>query len=488
MDVVSFYFATFSLCTNSLVYWHSQSIIDNNQLNFFDEMLQNKVPIISFLFSCEREELVLPDTRETSEQFEKYIVQDTTYTDEELSELLDEEWELISNEKKGFFTDISHMDITKENPKKVYVHYMPWFQNKSFDGYWGQHWTMNSQNPEIIDNEGKRQIASYYYPTIGPYSSNDPDLHEYHLLLMKLSGIDGVIFDWYGSKDLYDYGMIKKSTETFIHTLEDLGLTFSIMYEDRAAAHAVAQSLSSRTIEAAQEDFEYINEQYFSSPNYMKFNDKNMLFVFGPHYLTEESQWDQIFSILPPENKPDFLTLWAASDRVGLNASGEFLWVDKDHLLAHEHYYGTNLLQNKITVGSSYPGFKSFYQEGGWTEGINEWEINTDNGNTFVETLNYTHHEQSDFIQIITWNDFGEGTMIEPTLEFGFMYLQILQSYTGVEFTSNDLQIALDLYRARKKYDNNEKVTKYLNRTYKYIKLLKLKRANKLLVAINRFF
>jgi glycoprotein endo-alpha-1,2-mannosidase len=90
-------------------------------------------------------------------------------------------------------------EVIKNNAKKVYVHYMPWFFNLKQDGYWGQHWTMTNKNPNNIDITGKREIASHYYPLIGPYSSNDNDLQEYHLLLMKLSGIDGVIFDWYSS-------------------------------------------------------------------------------------------------------------------------------------------------------------------------------------------------------------------------------------------------------------------------------------------------
>ena len=433
--------------------------------------------------ACEQEEMDLVE-----QQVESSAVQDTTYTDAELMLILEEELKYIEDEKQGRIVDISGMDVVKENPKKVYVHYMPWFQSKEHDGYWGQHWTMTNQNPDIIDGNGRRQIASYYYPLIGPYSSSDPDLHEYHFLMMKFSGIDGVIFDWYGSRDLYDYGLIKKSTESFIAKIEELGLTFSIMYEDRVAVQAAEQQLAPSAIEAAQEDFIYMDQQYFSSPEYLRFGGNNILFVFGPHHLTTPAEWDQVFSVIPPSDRPDFLTLWAAQGRVGPNASGEFLWVDKDHLLAHEHYYSVYPQGNMITVGGSYPGFRSFYADGGWSDGINEWTIDADSGQTFVETLNYTHHEVADFIQIITWNDFGEGTMIEPTEEFGFMYLQLLQEYTGVSFTPNDLQTALDLYVARKSFAENDVAQALLNRTYRYMKKQDVNRARSILRAVNRFY
>lgn len=436
--------------------------------------------IAACVWSCD-EDTVAPTVIEELPESEQ------EYSDEELLAVLNEELELLE-QNGGRVVSTAGMDVVKENPKKVYVHYMPWFQSKDYDGYWGQHWTMTNQNPDIVDSNGKRQIASYYYPIIGPYSSHDPDIHEYHFLMMKLSGIDGVIFDWYGSRDLYDYKLIKDASELFIDVMEDLELEFSIMYEDRVAVQAYEQGLSASTIEAAQDDMKYINDRYFSSPMYHYFNDQPLLYVFGPSFITTPVEWDEIFSVVPDANHPDFLTLWASQHLVGSMAAGEFLWVAPDHLLAHEYYYSVYPDQNKVTVGSAYPGFASFYVDGGWSDGINEWVIADTDGHTFVETLNYTHHEVADFIQIATWNDFGEGTMIEPTEEHGFLYLQLLQQYTGVQFEPEDLQIALDLYKARKEHANNAKVQRLLDRTYEYIKDLRMKRVRRIMDAIERYY
>ena len=95
------------------------------------------------------------------------------------------------------------------------VHYMPWFQARPIRDYWGWHWTMNHFNPDDIDGAGRREIASHYYPLTGPYDSDDLDVLEYQALLMKLSGIDGIIVDWYGIEDFWDYGLINESTCRF---------------------------------------------------------------------------------------------------------------------------------------------------------------------------------------------------------------------------------------------------------------------------------
>lgn len=97
---------------------------------------------------------------------------------------------------------------------------------------------MTNKDPNVMDTNGKREIASHYYPLIGPYSSNDNDLQEYHLLLLKLSGIDGVIFDRYSSRDINDCITLKTITESFIKEIEDVGLEFAIMYEDKTAQYA----------------------------------------------------------------------------------------------------------------------------------------------------------------------------------------------------------------------------------------------------------
>src|SRR5205085_10864071 len=84
-------------------------------------------------------------------------------------------------------------------PPFLMVHYMPVYQAKPYQGSWGWHWTMNHYNPDTFDGQGRRNIASHYYPLIGPYDSRDPDVVEYHVLLMKVAGIDGAIADWDGA-------------------------------------------------------------------------------------------------------------------------------------------------------------------------------------------------------------------------------------------------------------------------------------------------
>src|SRR5579862_9062446 len=106
----------------------------------------------------------------------------------------------------------------------VLAHYMPWYQSKPVSGQWGWHWTMNHFNPDL------GSLASQFRPLIGPYDSSDPDALECQCLLMKLSGIDGMLIDWYGIDDLYDYPQINRNTEAMIRMATRTGLRFGIVY------------------------------------------------------------------------------------------------------------------------------------------------------------------------------------------------------------------------------------------------------------------
>lgn len=61
----------------------------------------------------------------------------------------------------------------------------------------------------------------------------------------------------------------------------------------------------------------------------------------------------------------------------------------------------------------------------------------------------------TDIVQICTWNDYGEGTVIEPTLEFGTQFVDIIQQSTGTKYTHADFEELTSIYFMRKQHVNN---------------------------------
>ncbi|WP_194765647.1 glycoside hydrolase family 71/99-like protein [Tamlana sp. I1] len=369
--------------------------------------------------------------------------------------------------------------INKTNNTKVYMHYMPWFETKasSANNQWGYHWTMSNKNPDITDASGKREIASHYYPLIGPYHSGDKDVIENHLLLMKYAGIDGVLIDWYGAYNLNDYKIVKDNAEQLIAMLEDVGLEYAIVYEDRFLPQIVDANLAPNVESAAKKDMAYMQNNYFNDANYIKINNQPLLLNFGPITLSTPDQWTQVFSALNP--KPTFLTLWNESSEAGDNAQGEYAWVYKDNSYLSNFY--SNVLPNlQVGIGSAYPGFHDFYKEGGTSTDIG-WTIAHNNGATLDETLSMAKNANLKYLQLITWNDFGEGTMFEPTQEFGYSYIEKVKAFAGVENTGNVFSNISNLYNLRKEFSDNAAIQKKLDQVFYYYVSLQTNKATELL-------
>lgn len=374
--------------------------------------------------------------------------------------------------------------VSKSNSTKIYMHYMPWFETaeSSPNNQWGYHWTMANRNPDNMDVNGRRDIASHYYPLIGPYHSGDKDVIEYHLLLMKYSGIDGLLIDWYGTYNLNDYRINKENTDQLIDMLYEVGLEYAIVYEDRFLPNIVDAGLAPTIVSAAKTDFAYLQTNCFSQPNYIKIGGKPLLLNFGPITLTTPGEWTNAFSNLNP--KPAFLTLWNESAEAGENAMGEYSWVyqDNSHL---QNFYDNNLPDHELAFGSAYPGFNDFYEEGGAGDVIG-WSIDHNNGATLDATLLMAQNAGIDYLQLITWNDFGEGTMFEPTVEFGYSCIEKVTAFAGVQNTGSVFNDISKLYNLRKQFKSNSQIQGKLNSAFNYFVSMQPEKAIEILNEIQQ--
>jgi hypothetical protein len=111
--------------------------------------------------------------------------------------------------------------------------------------------------------------------------------------------------------------------------------------------------------------------------------------------------------------------------------------------------------------------------------------INYNDTATLQNCLNLAKTSGTNYLQLITWNDYGEGTMIEPTLDFNFTFLQAIQQYTGVSYTVTELQLIYKWYTLRKKYVTNNAVESQLTQAYYDLVALDVKDATVIITQIN---
>jgi len=365
-------------------------------------------------------------------------------------------------------------------PKPVMVHYLPWFVSQPYSGSWGWHWTMNFFNPNLTGGNGEREIASWYYPLIGPYDSLDPAVLEYHVLLMKLAGIDGVIVDWYGNDNYNDYAINNQRTVALFNYVRKAGLKFSLCYEDQTIQQEINGNYitSANAVSHAQTTMLYAQTNFFTDANFLRFSNAPVLLNFGPQYFKTNSQWVSIFSALNASNHPAFFT----EDNRLPAGDGAFDWppmwlsgggtniltrAELQNYLANFDQAGAGW---PVFISSAFPRYHDIYAQAG--AGSSNGYLDDAQGATLTNTFSRALTNNSAVIQLVTWNDFGEGTIIEPTVDYGYRDLGIVQNlrrqYLEAQFPyhTNDLILAFRLYTQRKQYGANLIMAAEMNRIF----------------------
>jgi len=383
-------------------------------------------------------------------------------------------------------------DIPEPERPLLMAHYMPWYQTPFVTGYWGWHWTMEHFNPFRKDENGRPNIASYYMPLTGPYDSSDEILLEYQVLLMHLSGIDGVIVDWYGIEDFWDYAVLNESTNKLFSYVQKAGLRFAICYEDQTIKHMVDNKhLPIEDVYTHGQDvMRYLEETWFQSDAYLTVLDRPVLLTFGPQYYKSGADWEKLFSVLSV--RPALITLDDHAVSADLSSyPWPPMWAGKNGVLSHERLeqYLTAFDQKAkrwdYLVAGAFPGFQDIYKEAGIADEARY--LDPRDGETFRLTMQRALDLRPDVIQLITWNDYGESTSIEPTEEFGYQYLEMVQEVrgdtdpAGFPYTADDLRLPIQLFELRQKYESDAEVNAQLDQVSDAILAGDLDRARTLL-------
>ena len=343
--------------------------------------------------------------------------------------------------------------------KALLMHYMPWYETPQGRGQWGAHWTGHEKqcDPDKIKENGLPDIWSHYHPLIGPYDSADPDALECHLLQMKLAGIDGVVADWYGPVAFHDYGPIHQASQALFHACEKFGMKFVACFEDRTIEVMVKDGgLKAEEVPGhLRKVIDWCKSEWFSQPHYFKMEGKPLLTNFGPIYVQERETWQQALG--DGSNRPALYCLPHLREKAG--ADGGYSWV---HFEAWEGNPDSATLRQRLaeiynrisphpqqTIVSALPGFDDIYAK-------SYGHIDFRNGDTLRDSLGVCMEGPWPVVQLVTWNDYGEGTMFEPTHEQGYLALEIVQEARRKEgggkfpFSAEDLRLPARLYAFRK--------------------------------------
>ncbi|MCS7223069.1 MAG: glycoside hydrolase family 99-like domain-containing protein [Armatimonadetes bacterium] len=316
-------------------------------------------------------------------------------------------WMVMSNQDDYQAMLAERLKVRWTNvPKKVLAFYYGWYGNPKVSGRW-HHW-------EDVDEEKKTIGSSTHWPALGPYDSHDPSVLEAHCRMAKGVGIDGFIFSWWHIGDFHDKGL-----PLLLDAANKFGVEVTIYFE----------TVPNRDRQEALRYVVYLLNTYARHPAWMKLNGKPVLFIYGraigeiglDNWLwvirEAEKQWGPAVFI------GDSLSPKAAQIFDGIhtyNPTGETAGKNPEELRewAKDRYNRWVQIAgpNRIACVTIIPG----YDDHKLPDRKPPRPITERHGGKTYEVLWESALEANpDWVLITSWNEWHEGSEIEPSKEHG---------------------------------------------------------------------
>jgi hypothetical protein len=244
------------------------------------------------------------------------------------------------------------------------------------------------------------------------YTSNDATQVQRQITDMISRGIQGVILCWYGPNNDIDSAAQLVMKEAEKHS----GFSFAIMIDTGAIQWDSCSGCSAQ--QALVADLQYLQQTYFSSPAYLKFQGKPAVtnFDIDLHYSVD---WTAAGAAVNPN--PAFL-FQNTQGFTHANSLGAYSWViptiaDFGMSYLNQFYTTGKAFPKDLNVGAVYKGFN---------DTLASWSLNRvmdqQCGQTWLQTFSelngfYNSSNQLPALGLVTWNDYEEGTELESGID-----------------------------------------------------------------------
>lgn len=291
-------------------------------------------------------------------------------------------------------------------------------------------------------SSGEALVVAFYYAWYGldqwvpskvpdtpavPYTSSDRSTMIRHVEQAQQAGIDAFAVAWYGPK------VHNNQTETNFRTMLEVagqrGFRCTVDFETRSPFfHSQADIVGA---------LRYLIDNHAASPAFLRYEGKPLIFFWAVrNVFTGQGQsaidaWASIRQQVDPQHN----TLWIAD-----GANIEFQRVFDGHHLYNITWnppvnvnttlskWGNNVRSynaqhgtDKLWVATVMPGYNDLCIQGR----SNRFAHDRRNGAYYRETWQAAMNSAPDLMVITSFNEWLEGTQIEPSVSYGQLYLQL---------------------------------------------------------------
>ena len=303
--------------------------------------------------------------------------------------------------------------------RRVLAFYYPWYGIPDGPGGAGQtvHWgRIDAANHDIA--------ASTHYPALGAYDSQDPAVIDQHCRWAKAAHIDSFIVSWWGHGDYTDRAMPK-----ILDGCKQHGLTACIYYE------TVPQP---QTAETAAQDIIKVLEKCGSHEAHLKVDGKPAVFIYG-----------RAVGQLGLTGWLEAVKLIKAGYRGGAVILGDQFSYGAARVFDGVHTYNTagslaglSLDAVQTWAAGTYRSWVQLADQAGKIStltvipGYDDTKIRKPglavdrlDGNLYRLQWQQAIEADPHWVLVTTFNEWHEGSEIEPSLQFGQKYLDLTAEF-----------------------------------------------------------
>lgn len=294
-------------------------------------------------------------------------------------------------------------------PRQVLAFYYPWYATPSVSGRWA-HW----QGPH---DEAPRQSPTLDHPTLGLYDSHNPAVIATHVTQAKAAGITALIVSWWG-----------------IGSFEDQALPAILQAAGRAGLHVTVYLEQQKDGAAgAARDIAYLTRSYGTHPAWLQVRARPVLFLYLQALRDlPAADWRKaagrafLVGDVSPRETTQFATWAPFMDGIhvyvlapyvkGMTPEQMTAWADRTYPAWRR------LVGDRLFCATVIPGFDDTLVPG---RPAPRPTVDRHDGATYRALWDAAIRHDADWVLITSFNEWHEGSEIEPSREYRDRYLTL---------------------------------------------------------------
>jgi glycoprotein endo-alpha-1,2-mannosidase len=319
--------------------------------------------------------------------------------------------------------------------KRVCAFYYTWYRNTTvypseFPGGAGtwDHWNQYGHTPPT-------SIGSKHHPTMNTsnivlFDSGDPAAIRFHLDCATYAGINTFITTWWGPGNYVDhnFGQLLNVTE-----MDDYDMVHTIYFETVSDRYNKTKPWG---LDNLVSDMEYVLYNYGNHSKFLKVDGRPVLFIYATTSTQPVSNWSVAIQRLNDDGYNPFLIVdlggpkAISSDWLQVfdgfhvyNPLGIYQEEPQNALSLFETMVLSARANGKLACVTTLPGYDD-------TEARAESTVlQRQGGSVYDRSWSVAKKANPDWTLICTFNEWHEGTEIEPSLENGTYFIDATRDY-----------------------------------------------------------